>query len=130
MTAVDHSILKGEGVTEIVNDDKVNVGNIKLFKRLSLYDDLGDEQNEKAMKWNEQGGTIGFLGISKAGISIVGMFCVADRVRPEARIAVVTTLISDDECNVMMMTGDDLPPAESVRSQFLPEDKLHFISSM
>jgi cation transport ATPase len=58
------------------------------------------------------------------------MFCVADRVRPEARIAVVTTLISDDECNVMMMTGDDLPPAESVRSQFLPEDKLHFISSM
>ena len=93
MTAVDHSILKGEGVTEIVNDDKVNVGNIKLFKRLSLYDDLGDEQNEKAMKWNEQGGTIGFLGISKAGISIVGMFCVADRVRPEARIAVVTTLI-------------------------------------
>jgi cation transport ATPase len=58
------------------------------------------------------------------------MFCVADRVRPEARIAVVTTLISDDECNVMMMTGDDLPPAEIVRSQFLPEDKLHFISSM
>ena len=50
MTAVDHSILKGEGETEIVNDDKVNVGNIKLFKRLSLYDDLGDEQNEKAMK--------------------------------------------------------------------------------
>ena len=29
MTAVDHSILKGEGVTEIANDDKVNVGNIK-----------------------------------------------------------------------------------------------------
>ena len=55
---------------------------------------------------------------------------MADRVRPEARISVVTTLISDDECNVMMMTGDDLPPAESVRSQFLPEDKLHFISSM
>jgi cation transport ATPase len=58
------------------------------------------------------------------------MFCVADRVRPEARISVVTTLISDDECNVMMMTGDDLPLAESVRSQFLLEDKLHFISSM
>ena len=130
MTAVDHSILKGEGVTEIVNDDKVNVGNIQLFKRLSLYDDLGDEQNEKAMKWNEQGCTIGFLSISEAGISVVGMFCVADRVRPEARISVVTTLISDDECNVLMMTGDDLPSAESVRSQFLPEDKLHFISSM
>jgi len=31
---------------------------------------------------------------------------VADRVRPEARIAVVTTLISDDEFNVMMRTGD------------------------
>ena len=38
------------------------------------------------------------------GISIVGMFCVADRVRPEARIAVVTTLISDDEFNVMILS--------------------------
>ena len=60
------------------------------------------------------------------------MFCVADRVRPEARIAVVTTLISDDEFNVMMRTGDGDGaanaiakkvglPAKSVRSQFLPQ---------
>lgn len=136
-TVVDHSILKGEGVTAIVDGDEVYVGNIKLFKRLGLYDDLDDEQKEKAMEWNEEGGTIGFLGIK--GIGIVGMFCVADSVRPEAR-SVVTTLISDG-FNVMMLTGDGDGaanaiakkvglPDESVRSQFLPEDKLHFVSSM
>ena len=38
------------------------------------------------------------------GIGIVGMFCVADHVRPEA-MEVVSTLDNDDY-NVMMLSGD------------------------
>ena len=136
-TIIGHSILKGEGVTAIVDGAEVYVGNTRLFKRLGFYDNLDDEQKKKSMEWNEEGGTVGYLGIK--GMGIVGMFCVADGVRPEAR-SVITALINDG-VNVMMLTGDGDGaaqavaravgiPAECVRSQFLPEDKLHYVASM
>eukprot|EP01083_Nonionella_stella_P212366 767032_1 len=67
------------------------------------------------------------------------MFSVADGIRKEAK-SVVSSLLSDD-INVLMLTGDgdgaakavarDVGiPFENVHSQFLPEDKLHYVSSM
>jgi Cd2+/Zn2+-exporting ATPase len=136
MTVLRHQILKGEGVTALVNGDEVYVGNVKLFERLGFYDHLDSTYKEKAEEWNNEGGTVGFLGVK--GIGIVGMFCVADHVRPEA-MEVVSTLVNDNY-NVMMLTGDGNGaangvarkvglPLENIRSQFLPEDKLHFVSS-
>lgn len=136
-TVLGHSILKGEGVTAVVNGEEVYVGNVTLFERLGLYDSLTDEQKSLSTDWNAEGGTVGFIGIKSVGI--IGMFCVADCVRPEAE-SVVQTLIND-EVNVMMLTGDGDGaaksvakkvglPEENVRSQFLPEDKLHFVSSL
>lgn len=136
-TVIDHSILKGEGVRAFVDGKEVFVGNRKLFKRVGLYDSLEDGQKQKATEWDDEGGTVGFIGMQ--GIGIVGMFCVADGVRPEARDVIMA--LQNDGVNVMMLTGDGdgaayavakevgIPP-ECVRSQYLPEDKLHCVSSM
>ena len=137
IAAVDHRILKGEGVTAHVCGEEVFVGNVRLFQRLGFYDDLSEELKMKVSEWDNQGGTLGFLGIKDIGI--VGMFCVADCVRPEARN--VVSILRQDGLNVMMLTGDGAGaansiaeevglPQTSIRYQFLPEDKLHFVASM
>eukprot|EP00586_Coscinodiscus_wailesii_P017130 CAMPEP_0172519442 /NCGR_PEP_ID=MMETSP1066-20121228/291418_1 /TAXON_ID=671091 /ORGANISM="Coscinodiscus wailesii, Strain CCMP2513" /LENGTH=1043 /DNA_ID=CAMNT_0013302033 /DNA_START=55 /DNA_END=3186 /DNA_ORIENTATION=+ len=137
-TVTNHSILKGEGVTAFVNGEQVWVGNTKLFNRLGQYSQLPNDQKQTAAKWDKDGGTVGFLGIENVGI--IAMFCVSDRVRPEAK-DVITELVNERGCNIMMLTGDGDGaaraiaeevglPGECVRSQFLPEAKLHFVSSL
>jgi Cd2+/Zn2+-exporting ATPase len=133
---LNHSILQGEGVTALVDGERVYVGNESLFQRLGMYSRLGNDIKEKANNWNEDGGTVGYLGIN--GVGIVGMFCVSDGVRPEAR-NVVTSLIQDG-VKVMMLTGDGDGAARAVankvgvsmdyvQSRLSPDAKLHCVAS-
>jgi Cd2+/Zn2+-exporting ATPase len=131
-----HTMLKGEGVTAIVDGKRVYVGNKRLFSRLEMYDSLG-VLRKQVEEWSEVGGTVGYVGIEGKGI--VGAFCVTDAVRHEARDVVMALLESGIE--VMMLTGDGDGaaksvarqvglPASAVHSQLLPEDKLHFVGSL
>ena len=130
----DHTILHGEGVQAMVNGEQVYVGNVRLFERLGMYDALNVVDRRRAESWNEEGGTVGFLGLD--GVGIVGMFCVSDVVRSEA--ASVVGSLMKDEVKVLMLTGDGEGAARSVakrvglnsyqiRSNCLPEDKVHFL---
>ena len=79
--------------------------------------------------WDGNGSTIG----------IIGMFCVMDAIREEAK-AVIQGL-RDAHIDTMICTGDSdsaaqavargigIPPG-AVHSQLLPEDKLHFVGSL
>jgi Cd2+/Zn2+-exporting ATPase len=133
---LNHTILHGEGVTAIVDGEEVYVGNMRLFDRLLMYEGLSVDDKAKANQWNEEGGTVGFVGVKAVGI--VGMFCVADGIRPEAR-NVVTSLVND-EVKVMMLTGDGDGaakavaravglPLECVQSRLTPDAKLHCVAS-
>ena len=137
VSVTDHSILKGEGVTAIVDGRETYVGNIRLFERLEMFSDLTNDERNLAAKWNHEGSTVGFIGIKDIGI--IGMFSVADAVRDEAK-SVVQALLRDG-IKVFLLTGDGAGPAkavasevgipqEYVRSQYLPEDKLHHVASM
>lgn len=132
----EHTILKGEGVQASVDNKTVYVGNERLFKRLGMYD-ISQQHLESAIKWSNEGGTIGYVGID--GVGIVGMFCVADTVREEA-LDVVSTLVASG-IDVIMLTGDGEGaaqavgreiglPKSSIQSQLLPEDKLHYVSGL
>ena len=134
---LNHSILKGEGVSALVGGKKVHVGNIRLFKRLGMYQRLDESQKNDALCWGKDGGTVGFISVDNIGI--VGMYSVSDTVRSEAK-EVVRTLIQDG-INVLMLTGDgdgaahvvakEVGIQEScVQSQFLPDDKLHYVASL
>jgi Cd2+/Zn2+-exporting ATPase len=101
--------------------------------------DLSPHRLESARKWNDEGGTVGYVGIEDEGPGIVAMFCVTDTVRDEAQ-QVVSALI-DGGVKVVMLTGDGEGaalaageeiglPNSSVQSRLLPEDKLHYVSGL
>jgi len=131
----DHTFLPGEGVTGIVDDRKVYVGNERLFRRLGLYENLQESEKEKVKQWESIGGTIGFMSIEGEGI--VCSYCAADEVRPEAKSAVAE--LQSMGIDVAMITGDHRDTAlaigkavglkdEAIRSELLPEEKLEIVS--
>ncbi len=133
----EHSILKGEGITALVNGKPVYVGNERLFSRLGMSEHLSLNHHQLVKEWSNTGGTVGFIGISDDGI--IGMFCVMDVIREEAK-AVIQGFM-DAHIDTMMCTGDSSAaayavareigiPRGSVHSQLLPEDKLHLVGSL
>eukprot|EP01083_Nonionella_stella_P260150 887420_1 len=98
---------------------------------------IPDYHIQAAEKWSAEGGTIGYVGIDGAGI--IGMFCVKDTIRDESYDVIASLQQSGIE--VVMVTGDGEGAAQavgrelglknaSIRSQLLPEDKLHFLSGL
>ena len=134
----DHTILKGEGVTAVVEDKQVYVGNQRLFERLGMYMDLPKAYQGVAQEWQRKGASVGFVGVEQEGI--VGFYCVTDQVREEARDA-VAALQHHYGLHVEMLTGDGDGaaaavaqqvgiPLSAVHAKLLPEDKLHLVGRM
>jgi Cd2+/Zn2+-exporting ATPase len=130
----DHTILKGEGVTAVVEGQQVFVGNQRLFDRLGMYAALPSHLKNLTDTWQAKGASVGFVGVQ--GHGIIGMYCVTDKVRPEARNAVAALLAND--IRVEILTGDSDGAAlavahqvglseSAVHAKLLPEDKLHLV---
>ncbi len=138
ISVTDHQILKGEGITAKINGDtEVFVGNERLFERLGMLDALPSNYKGLIHQWGNTGGTIGFVGIQEDGI--IGMFCVKDAVREEAKA--VISGFKEAHIDTLLCTGDSDTAAQAVareigipsgcvHSQLLPEDKLHFVGSL
>mmetsp|Transcript_12962 Transcript_12962/g.18104 ORF Transcript_12962/g.18104 Transcript_12962/m.18104 type:complete len:1240 (-) Transcript_12962:140-3859(-) len=138
MTMVDHEHLEGEGITAIINDQRVHVGNERLFRRLGLFENLPPQDQQNVEKWAALGGTVGYMSIEGEGI--VSAYCVADAIRPEAA-EVVSQLQTKFGIDCCMLTGDRQEAAfkigsqvglapDEIFSQLLPEDKLNLVVSM
>lgn len=135
-----HTILAGEGVTGVINGKDVFVGNERLFERLGLLVEMPKHVAEKVVSWKRLGGTIGFIAIQESGI--VGAYCAADAVRPEA--AEVVQKFLKRGIALHMLTGDNDEAAKSVGAQLgwhsdsrseiyaklLPADKLKFVEEL
>lgn len=138
MVVTDHHILVGEGITAKVDGHlKVYVGNKRLFNRLGMFDLLSTSNKNLVEEWQEMGGTIGFIGSRQYGI--IGMFCVKDSVREEAKQALDE--LKEAGIEVYMCTGDSEATAQAVakeigilshcvNSGLLPEDKLNFVEGL
>ena len=109
----NHTLLPGEGITAVVEGKNVHVGNKRLFDRLNLYDNLSRSMKATTNDWSQSGGTVGFISIEGEGI--LGAYCVADKIRHEAK-EVVTTL----KCmgiDITMITGDQRGAALAIGAQ-------------
>jgi Cd2+/Zn2+-exporting ATPase len=136
-SVTDHQVLKGEGVTAKIEGHQVFVGNKRLFSRLKMFQSLSDENVELSRQLLETGGTVGFIGTNDDGI--IGIFCVKDVVRDDARV--VVDALKESRIDTLICTGDSdqaaqavakeigIPPG-AVNSQLFPEDKLHFVGSL
>lgn len=139
MVLESHTVLAGEGVSGVINGRDVFVGNERLFERQGYLSDLTKEVRERVDSWKKLGGTIGFIGMT--GFGIVGAYCAADAVRPEAASVVQT--FKKRGIALSMLTGDNEEAAESVGTQLgwhgekntihaklLPADKLTYVEEL
>jgi Cd2+/Zn2+-exporting ATPase len=130
----DHTTLKGEGVSAYVNEEIVYVGNERLFKRLGYT--ISPQCIASAKQWSDDGGTVGYIGTER---SIVGMFCAKDTTREEAydviqclyRSGIEIAMLTGDGNGAAQAVGKEIGlPSSYVKSQMLPEDKLHYVSGL
>ena len=131
----DHTFLAGEGVSGIIGDKQVYVGNARLFKRLGMYIKLSEEDKRIVNDWEIMGGTIGFMSVDGM---IVCAYCVMDAIRPEAKENLAELKARGIEA--YMLTGDQRKAAftigkqvglsdDSIKSELLPEEKLTLVES-
>lgn len=137
MKMEEHVILKGEGVTALVDNKRVYVGNQRLFDRVEMYGALAVCNKERIQKWDSDGGTVGFIGVE--GDGIIGCYSLIDTIRPGAKDTVAK--LQKMGKSVLMLTGDGEGaaekvakkvgiPLESVHAKLLPEDKMEFVLRM
>jgi len=133
----NHTSVKGEGVTATVNNMEMYVGNKKMIERFQHYNNLPLVAKKTVIEWSNLGGTVGFVGFKESGV--VGIYCVADNIRPEAAFVVNTLQYLNTE--VFLLSGDDEGPAlavarqvgipdQNVRANLLPKDKMKFLDTI
>lgn len=131
MKMENHSVLKGEGVTALVDNKRVFVGNQRLFDRIGMHDSLSISVKERVQKWSSEGGTVGFIGVEGEGV--IGFYSLIDTIRPEAKDTIEE--LQKMGMSVLMLTGDGEGAAKRVAEQvgiplglvhakLLPEDKV------
>lgn len=114
----------GNGVIAKVNSTQIVIGNRSLLE----HHDIPTQQYESdAARLQSEGKTVLWIA---ADSKMIGLFAVADTVKPEATDAV--TKLQQLGCKVTMMTGDNRETAETiaktvgitdVMAELLPEDK-------
>ena len=131
--AEDFKTIEGSGLSARVGGLVVGVGNIRLAASLA-----GDafsagalsDAREQAHRWENEGGTVGWLVVDGEAVAV---WCVADRVRDEARY--VVSMLDSMGVGLMMLTGDNAGAAahvgaqiglrpDQIHAQLLPHDKL------
>lgn len=132
-----HTIIGGEGISGLIHDKTVHVGNERLFSRLGLLDSVPNAVRGEVEQWKVMGGTIGYMSIE--GHGIVCAYCAADGIREEAsrvvgnlkRAGVKVTMLTGDNADAAQAIGlqAGLVPDE-IKAKLLPEEKLQFIESL
>ena len=121
---------KGKGVEGTLNGISYKVGKKEILNNIVLT----KEQENLALKFEQQGRTIIFVSNEQ---SLIGMISIFDQVRLEARS--VIKKLKNMNIRVALLTGDNEVTAknigenagiEEIYSGLLPEDKVEFIKKM
>jgi len=121
--------LKGKGLKGIIKDTEYFAGNSKLVAELGL-----SFNTEEILKETSEGKTPVILATKK---EVLGVFMVADSVKPEAIQAVKS--LHDLRIKTIMLTGDDKNTGQAIAkevgidtvvAEVLPEDKLKKIKEL
>ena len=123
--ASDVTILKGQGITGVVNGHKVFVGNRRLAASLGLQIDVPTEAH--AAQWESEGKTITFFGCDGR---LQGLLAFGDKLRSET-VEVVAEL-KRRGARVHLVSGDSAATtrwiayciaADSFQAEVLPDEK-------
>ncbi len=118
------SVIPGEGVSAVIKDASVSVGNRRMMSRLGLSLDALDEKMERM---ETEGMTVMACAVNG---KILGLIGVADTLKPEAKESI--TNLKGLGLKVVMLTGDNERTANAIakeagidefKAQVLPADK-------
>lgn len=122
---LDFNSVTGKGVTGMVDDQKIAIGNEKLMQAENI--EIPSEINKKVTAEQEKGKTVSYLS---RNAKIIGYFTITDPIKKTSREALKSLM--DDGVEVYMFTGDNEKTARSVAEELrltgfkagmLPEDK-------
>ncbi|MFB2737434.1 heavy metal translocating P-type ATPase [Umezakia ovalisporum] len=130
---VDVQAIPGQGIMGFVNYEKVFVGNAAFIQQYVNF--FPEELQKSAQIPANEGKTIVWVAQNK---QVMGAIAIADIVRTEA-VAMITQLRKLGIEQIVMITGDNQPTAESIAkavgidlvyAELLPEDKLDVIRQL
>jgi Cu2+-exporting ATPase len=116
----------GKGVTGIINDKKVAVGNERMMEEAEAS--TPDGLMEKVGSQRQQGKTVSIISVDRTA---VGYMVISDKIKGSSRQAISD--LQELGIEVMMLTGDNEATAKAVAKELglgnfkagmLPKDKL------
>ncbi len=122
----------GKGVTGVVNNTSVSLGNIKLMEQQNII--IPEKLKTAIIVEQKQGHTVSYIGLANQA---VGYVSIADPIKKSSKQA-ISTLINQG-IEVIMLTGDNNTTAAAVAAELqlsnfsaecLPEDKLSKIKEL
>lgn len=115
-SASEFSSVTGEGVEAMVDGRKVVLGNAKMMKRISAYD---ESMAANAEDHRREGQTVMFIAVDEKPAGLIG---VADPIKETTPDAIKA--LHDVGVKVVMLTGDSRATAEAVGAK-IGIDEIH-----
>ena len=131
MSVNDFNSITGKGVSGVIDNKKVAIGNRKLLDDLNIDAKL---LTEKAETLRQDGQTAMFVTIDNQPAGILG---VADPIKASTQEAI--TALHKDNVEIVMLTGDSKTTAEAVArklnidqviAEVLPEQKVEVVKKL
>ncbi len=128
----DFKAIAGKGVTGMVDDKKIALGNKKLMEEINtpIPETLATNVNEE----QASGKTVSYISINGTA---AGYITITDKIKSTSKAAIKTLL--KHNIKVIMLTGDNNSTAKAVanelnlsgyKAEYLPEDKLNEIKHL
>ncbi|MBI6121220.1 heavy metal translocating P-type ATPase [Salegentibacter maritimus] len=130
--ASDFSSVTGKGVTGVVEDKEIAIGNDKLMQTEKI--EISSEISKKVTIEQEKGKTVSFVSVDG---KVAGYFTITDPIKKTSREALKSLM--DEGVKVYMFTGDNEKTAKSVAEELgltgfkagmLPEDKQNEVKKL
>ena len=128
----DFKAIKGKGVTGIVDNKKIAVGNNKLMKQINAT--IPEAIEKQVKEEQEHGKTVSYISVNG---NVEGYVTIFDAIKETSKEAI--SKLQENGIEVIMLTGDNKRTAKYVadqlhladfRAECLPEDKLRVIEKL
>ena len=132
LNATDFNSETGKGVSALINNKKVALGNDKMMEHINAT--LTEEAKKKAEEYQKQGKTVSFIALD---IQVIGCVVIGDKIKETSSKAIKE--LQDNGVEVIMLTGDNFNTAQAVaaalnladfKAGMLPEDKLNEVKKL
>lgn len=132
LTVKDFRAIPGYGVTGIIDDKSVFLGNLALLTKENIV--LPTSMEDKAKKLADLAQTAIFLAIER---QVIGIIAIADTIKPDSKAAI--DQLQRMGLKVIMITGDHKATASAIASQVniheviaevLPKDKAKKVADL